>query len=427
MSESADVPETGEFEGGEYPIDVIVVWRSRGGWHASSVLTRHGTAEPARVAPWVEPFDADRPDELVKEWEYLADRIREGRGGNGYTFELGGFSVAREPDVARVVTAMAAETVASTHGPFGEAAGTILLDPDTGKVSDAMPCVLVIAGDGQPWLVATGDEVSVSVCGLSGRVLDSVPAPSDLFWQRTGAPSWHLDESQVHLVEWPGGRYRFAIAPGLRLSRVDGPRNGDLVRARVDNRDGGVVEGCLHLRHVPSLDYVQVIVRGTHGEPSVDPLSIEIAEPQPPGTTTRDDDDDPFRAEPTWREIVDLDEAAVEGLIPPRRARVGGSWEEMFLQLDGIVRPFVEARWEVIDSHREESSEFGDSVAYDLRRGADALELELYEDGGLSVWALDLDDGDSGDDGGEPLISLAPESDVEWARACHERGWTDPE
>lgn len=37
-----------------------------------------------------------------------------------------------------------------------------------------------------------------------------------------------------------------------------GPRSGDWVKALVDSRESPPIEGGLHLRHVASVDYVQV-------------------------------------------------------------------------------------------------------------------------------------------------------------------------
>ena len=52
-----------------------------------------------------------------------------------------------------------------------------------------------------------------------------------------------------------------------------GARNGDLVRAGVDDRDARTVIGTLRLRHVPSLNYVQVIVENDDGWFWIDPAN----------------------------------------------------------------------------------------------------------------------------------------------------------
>jgi len=62
-------------------------------------------------------------------------------------------------------------------------------------------------------------------------------------------------------------------------------------------------------------------------------------------------------------------------LKPPRRDLLrlhdttGGTWEEMFADLDAIVAPLVTDGWEVLDRLQEESSAYGDSVICSLKRG----------------------------------------------------------
>src|SRR5687768_17296097 len=77
-------PASAGFGSGALPVDVIVTWRKDGGWRVSSVLVRQGSDPPLRHPPWLEPFSpSDEPPDLLIEWEYLADRVRTGQGGNG--------------------------------------------------------------------------------------------------------------------------------------------------------------------------------------------------------------------------------------------------------------------------------------------------------------------------------------------------------
>ena len=198
------------------------------------------------------------------------------------------------------------------------------------------------------------------------------------------------------------------------------PRTGDLVRARVDARDGPIVEGVLHLRHVPALGYVQVMVDGNLGY-AVDPASIEVIRR---GVTPVEqlERTDPLRTDPGWRRIVDLDEAQREGLIRTV-ARGGGSWAEMFNRLDRVAAPLVDAGWEVSDQDQCRDSKEGDSVSYILARGGTSIELGLDEHG--SVYFFPLDEDLTPEDEGyfEDLFNLARASANSIREEYGRRGW----
>lgn len=94
-----------------FPVEVIVVWRIAGGWHLSTLLYR-GRDGPVNVHPLsTETFGDFGTTEPEQEWAYLAERLYEGRGGNGYTYEVEGFEVAEIADIDPIVTARAAEIV----------------------------------------------------------------------------------------------------------------------------------------------------------------------------------------------------------------------------------------------------------------------------------------------------------------------------
>lgn len=120
------LPEIAGFEAGRFPVEALVVWDAAGGWHAATVLHRTG-AGPVMVHPqWSEPFTlAPTP------WEYLAERVRDGRGGNGYDYDVWGFEVADPADIASVITAWEADV--ATKGPFIQIVGTL----ETGIGSEA--------------------------------------------------------------------------------------------------------------------------------------------------------------------------------------------------------------------------------------------------------------------------------------------------
>ena len=200
-------PPSAGFESGALPFDVIVTWRKDGGWRVSSVLVRQASDPPRRHPPWLEPFSpSDDPPDLFLEWEYLADRVRTGQGGNGYSFELSGFEVAELDDVAPVVNALAAEAVAATHGPLGEVAGTILFDQPAGEGTVIMPVVLLRDDRGDVALVLTDVSSEPSVRIVAGPEVDARPFQSIEQWQRAGAPSWPVVPGSRYTVSWDHNR-----------------------------------------------------------------------------------------------------------------------------------------------------------------------------------------------------------------------------
>jgi len=191
-SEPGGLPATGPFESGSLPIDVIIVWLREGGWDPSTVLSRIGTSEVVAHTLWAEPFLSGAPGSWEGAWAYLADRIREGRGGNAQSYELDAFAVAAIGDIAPVVTARAAEIAAATHGPLGEPAGTLILGETESQQSIAMPFLLLPKGPGYA-LVATGhlDDPGCVEVYLQGGSATDVHAYADLEHpQHAGSACW---------------------------------------------------------------------------------------------------------------------------------------------------------------------------------------------------------------------------------------------
>jgi hypothetical protein len=173
----------------------------------------------------------------------------------------------------------------------------------------------------------------------------------------------------------------------------------------VDSRDRPAIEGVLQLRFVPSLNYVQVLVlRRGGGYDDVEPDSVEVLRR---GAVSVEDIEagEPLISEPGWRRIADLDQARAEGLLPRARVRAGGTWTDMRHRLDGVVAPLVQAR-QVFREYAEDSWEYGDSVAYDLQRGTERIEVELYEDGPIDVWRLGGEQDDCQGERGTPVLKL---------------------
>lgn len=150
------------------------------------------------------------------------------------------------------------------------------------------------------------------------------------------------------------------------------PRSGDRVRAVVDDRDAETVEGILHIRHVPSLRYAQVNVIVNGEVRDVRPDSIEVLRAGEIAIEELEASD-PIVGDEDWRRVVDIDQARDEGLLSPQTERAGGAWDDLFAALRERVLPLLHAGWTVTRTDREASSEFGDSVFFDLRRGATVL------------------------------------------------------
>jgi hypothetical protein len=172
MSTPAERPDTARFEEGRLPIEVIVVWDADGGWHAAAVYHRTGDS-PVMIHPqWSEPLSW-----VIKPWEYFSERLRDGQGGNGYNYDVWGFEVATEEDIAPVVTAREAEVVVATHGPMGESAGTLLSDQPDGTAR-IIPFLVLADEVGDAYLVATeflSSGPPAEVRTEAGQPVDPVP------------------------------------------------------------------------------------------------------------------------------------------------------------------------------------------------------------------------------------------------------------
>lgn len=201
------------------------------------------------------------------------------------------------------------------------------------------------------------------------------------------------------------------------------PQSGDLVRAAVDSRDGETVEGVLHIRHVPSLDYVEITVAADGRSCPVVPESVEVI--QPGRAAAKDlEAGDPLPEAPGSRVIASLDEVARAGLLPETRVREGGSWDDLFDELARRAQALLDAGWRLVSTDRDVSREYGDSVFWDLEREGQTVELEYYEHGQLVAYPVS--DSDDGNDDGEPTPAYfaIPDSTVDNSRAAFaDQGW----
>lgn len=146
MNDDGTSPASGDFEDPSRPLKVIMVFVADGGWHLQTVLVRVRDNLPVYLGPWSEPWSAQG---TVRDWEYLEERIVEGRGGHGQAFEVEGFAAAIDANAGQVVVARATEVVASRGGPLGEVAMAI----SVGGIS--MPFVVLFDEKNDLVLVAT--------------------------------------------------------------------------------------------------------------------------------------------------------------------------------------------------------------------------------------------------------------------------------
>lgn len=197
------------------------------------------------------------------------------------------------------------------------------------------------------------------------------------------------------------------------------PASGDHVRAVEDRRSARLVEGILYLRFVPSLSYVQVQVLTSEAMFTVDPRTIEVIKPAVV-TIEALEVEDPITKDPSWRRIEDLAQAAAGDGLLEAHDTTGGTWEEMFADLDAIVAPLVAAGWKIRDRLQEESSAHGDSVMCSLKRGRARIDVEYFHDRGLQVW-----DGASSDSDGcyPPLFGIEDATPTSAAEAFRTQGW----
>ena len=207
---------------------------------------------------------------------------------------------------------------------------------------------------------------------------------------------------------------------------VSSPASGDWVRAVVDNRDAETVEGILHLRYVPSLRYVQVNVIADGGLRNVRHDSIEVLRPGAVKVGELEASD-PLVGDEGWRRILDMDQARAEGLLPPQVERLGGSWDDMFEAMHERVVPLLDAGWLLTGREHEESWEHGDSVFYDLERGATHLNLEYYEHGQFVAYPNEpRPEAEWDGDPTEPYFSIYDTTPATCRSAFEEQGWLRP-
>lgn len=210
------------------------------------------------------------------------------------------------------------------------------------------------------------------------------------------------------------------------MSSSRSPRTGDWVRAVEDNRDSETLEGILHIRHVPTLEYAQVNVIVDGRDRSAIPDSIEVLRSAAVPVAELEAAD-PLVGEDGWRRIIDLDQARSEGLLTPDVERVGGTWDDLFSNLHERVLPLLNAGWTLTGPDRDESWEYGDSVFYDLERNGTILNVEYYEHGQLVVYpvAEQVPDEDESERT-EPLFSIDDSTPENSRHAFEEQGWLGP-
>jgi hypothetical protein len=203
----------------------------------------------------------------------------------------------------------------------------------------------------------------------------------------------------------------------MTVERV-GPSSGDRVRANRSSRDASQVEGILFLRYVPSLDYVQVTLLDERGGlHHLDPTTIEVVEA---GVVDIEqlEKDEPLTGDPGWRRITDLETAIAAGLVSLESGD-GMSWDALLERMRGVLKPLVDAGWEVVREETEESED--DCVVCLLRRAPGYLSVDHYPDGWTMLWETDEK---FWSDEMAPTVRLGPDDPVRVVRSTfEERGW----
>ncbi|MGI8808703.1 MAG: hypothetical protein ACR2KK_12815, partial [Acidimicrobiales bacterium] len=208
------LPAYASFGEHRLPVEVIMVWRIQGGWHLSTLLYRSRDG-PVSIHPLsTESFGDAGTTEPDVEWAYLAERLYEGRGGNGYTYEVEGFEVAEMAEIEPIVMARAAQIVAATHGPMGEIAGTMIADQPGSAPVTVIPFVALTDDVGDCFLVATAHLADSEPCVVrteAGETVDPVDFESVVHWRRSGARSWPVSSDTPYLVSWSTQVVRFVL------------------------------------------------------------------------------------------------------------------------------------------------------------------------------------------------------------------------
>lgn len=284
MSDPEALPKYGDFSDEAFPTRVILLFRSGGSWHLSTVLCRRGQEPPAYVGEWTERW-SDRG--IVDDWRYLEERILEGRYGNGHTFEIQGFAVYPVDDAERIALASAAEVVAASDGPMGEVSGTFADNDADGMVW--MPFVVLVEG-GRVLLVATDSTPEKPVVLTSPKgTIESETFQSATHWQRNGERAWELVPGVQYHLWWSAGEVYLTVTADGRIVRLDDEPAP--VEAPVDATDVGQDDHPTRERRPDSshADFSERLVRLTTSEDQrgAGPSRWSCA-PPPAGPTTTD-------------------------------------------------------------------------------------------------------------------------------------------
>jgi hypothetical protein len=149
----------------------------------------------------------------------------------------------------------------------------------------------------------------------------------------------------------------------------------------------------------------------------LDPATIEVVEAGG-GDIEQLEDDEPLIGDPGWGRITDSDAAIAAGHVA-LKSDDGMSWDALLERMRGVLKPLVDAGWEVVQGETDESEE--DCVVCLLRRSADHLSVDHYLDGWSLLWETDSDFLSS-EEGS--ALQLGPDNSVVALRSTfEERGW----
>ena len=207
------------------PIEVIAVWRATGGWHLETLLYREPGGEIQTHPLSSASYSTDPSIPIETQWSYLAERVADGRGGNAYSWEVEGWSVATIEDIAPTALSRATLVSAATFGPLGEIKGTVLMSGPGFQPKLLMPFMILRDTKGHLALVLTDESKDPMACTVrhsSGQVISPTTFESHEHPKLAQAPSWRVHEGGTYDVSWNDEKHQVAINGEGQLELGDG-------------------------------------------------------------------------------------------------------------------------------------------------------------------------------------------------------------
>ncbi len=160
MNENTEPPQA-DFETGTFPVQVLAVFRAPD-WRPTTVLYRINQAAPQRHPTWSQPLGITEPNPQA-EWRYLSERVREGRGGNWYTYELIGFEVGSVDDITAVLPEAFKESITTVEA-VPKPVDAPLSQPDPPP-----PTLLITRVDAPSWVTTGSSQIGDASFNATGE------------------------------------------------------------------------------------------------------------------------------------------------------------------------------------------------------------------------------------------------------------------